>query len=180
MTIPTLRFNLRVPFPTQVSGSGIVKLTKSAGAWTVSLDFSQVSDIKPLIADAPYQQILLYNTQDKTFTTATLKEIRSEGALVQPTDIVFADTPYTPVETDIFLAIDSSGGAITIDLPKGADRSQVPLTIKDSSGDALTNNITITPNGSETIDGLAAYTINAAFGAVRLIPLTGGNWMVDA
>jgi len=49
------------------------------------------------------------------------------------------------------------------------------LYVKDYSGSAATNNITINTPGSETIDGAASYVINANYGSVQLIENPDGN-----
>lgn len=53
------------------------------------------------------------------------------------------------------------------------------LTVKDESGSAsVTNTIVITRAGSDTIDGAASVTINAAYGVVRLGTRGSGKWFV--
>jgi hypothetical protein len=86
-------------------------------------------------------------------------------------------TPYAPVATDAFLLVDYAGAA-TINLPTAASRSGYPLAIKDNSGNGHTNNITINPNGSDTIEGTnAALVIQNDFGGFNLYPVTGG-WVL--
>lgn len=58
-------------------------------------------------------------------------------------------------------------GAVAVSLPAGTDGRIVVLG--DATGDAGTNNITITPNGVETINGAATYVINRNRGWVTLI-----------
>lgn len=85
-------------------------------------------------------------------------------------------TPYVPVITDAFLQVNDAG-AVTINLPTAASRSGYPLAIKDVSGAAQTNNITINPNGAETIEGLTSIKINVAYGGFNLYPVTSG-WVL--
>src|SRR5438270_790072 len=61
-------------------------------------------------------------------------------------------TPYVPLVTDALLLVNDAA-PVAINLPTAASRAGYPLTIKDKSGAAHTNNITITPNGAETIEG---------------------------
>lgn len=82
-------------------------------------------------------------------------------------------TPYIPVTTDALLLVNRAG-VVTINLPAANSRSGYPLVIKDTSGAAQTNNITITPNGAETIEGLSSFVIDNAYGGVWLFPVTNG------
>jgi hypothetical protein len=93
------------------------------------------------------------------------------------TSVNSASSPYLPLITDTVLYVDTSGGAIEIDLAPSAARNGLALTVKDVTGNAATNNITIKPNGSETIDGYTnanPLLVTANFGGFRLNPITGG------
>ena len=48
-------------------------------------------------------------------------------------------------------------GAVAVNLPAGISRKRI--TFKDVTGDAATNNITIVPDGSDTIEGGANFVI---------------------
>lgn len=51
------------------------------------------------------------------------------------------------------------------------------FTIKDAGGNAGTNNITITTEGAETIDGAATFVINSNYGAVNIY-CDGTNYFI--
>jgi hypothetical protein len=71
---------------------------------------------------------------------------------------------------------DTSGGPVGITLRPAvvAGRGKI-LRFKDESGDAGTNNITITPSGSEKIDEQNNYVISSDYGFVTL-RCNGFNW----
>lgn len=85
-------------------------------------------------------------------------------------------SPYAPAATDT-LALVNVAGAVTVNLPAASGRSGYPITIKDISGNAATNNITINRNGADTIEGKTSIVINNNYGFFKLIPITGG-WIV--
>jgi hypothetical protein len=62
-----------------------------------------------------------------------------------PRNLAFADSPITALDRDVLL-IDTSGGAITVNLP-----SSGRVIIADTSGNASSNNITVTPAGADTV-----------------------------
>lgn len=100
---------------------------------------------------------------------------------ISATAVNAAASPYTVQSTDTYLYVDSSGGAVQILLSAASLRSGVPLVIKDIGGAASdpAKNITITPSGAETIDGLAPLVINAAYGGYKLNPRSGVGYTVS-
>ncbi len=83
-------------------------------------------------------------------------------------------TPQTLQSTDAFLYMNVASASI-VNLPAGI-LGQLYIVV-DISGLAGTNNITLTPNGAETINGLASYIIATNNGAV-FIQFDGTAWRV--
>ena len=79
-----------------------------------------------------------------------------------------ADSPYTVAATDYYIGL-TTDGAITVNLPAVSGQEGRVLFIKDVSGAAGTNNITIEGSGSETIDGQETQVINTNFASITLI-----------
>jgi len=73
------------------------------------------------------------------------------------TNVTSAMSPYTVNATDYFISVDSSGGAVTINLPDAPSQNR-QFVIKDRLGQSAANNITIKSlTGASTIDGQANY-----------------------
>ena len=73
--------------------------------------------------------------------------------------------------------VDSSGGAVTVTLLASPQHDDYCI-VKDVTGDASTNNITVDGN-SETIDGQATQTIAVAYGYLKLrYDGVSGEWQV--
>lgn len=116
-----------------------------------------------------------FNLLDATNVQEALEEF--SGALPSQTAmrIVTAAGAVAITSTDLEVGINKTvGAATTVNLlPAGSWAgidTMYDLTIKDVKGDAFTNNITIVPDGTETIDGLAQWLINMDLGAARLRP----------
>lgn len=91
---------------------------------------------------------------------------------IQITQRVDANTT-TLIGVNIY-EVDCSGGAITVTLPSTFP-ADICWTIKDATGDAATNNITIQVQAaSGTIDEAATYVINQNFGSVTVKASTDG------
>lgn len=110
----------------------------------------------------------------ETNVQKAIEQVASQPQGVVQTAVTFGMSPYTVLDSDTFLAVDTSGGAVTINLQAAADRNGVPISIKDVSGDGGTNAISLVPSGAETVDELTPYPIGGAFAGVRLNPQTTG------
>ena len=76
----------------------------------------------------------------------------------------------------------STAAARVITLPAASGvTSGRYFIIKDKTGSAATNNITITPAGSDTIDGVASSTtISSAYGSLTLVSDGVSGWLTNA
>lgn len=74
----------------------------------------------------------------------------------------------TGTSADYILAVSSTASARTVTVPNSVNTNQV-FIIKDTSGNALVNNITVTtPGGTKTFDGATSLTIALNYGVIRL------------
>jgi len=86
-----------------------------------------------------------------------------------------AATSYTVTSTDHIIRVTDTSAARTITLPTAVGIGGRIYEIKDVSGGAGINNITIDGNGAETIDGAPSVKITIGGGVVRVIS-NGTNW----
>jgi hypothetical protein len=115
----------------------------------------------------------------QTDVQKAIEQVSTTPQAISATSIAVADSPYTVPASVSVLYVDSSGGAVTVNLSLAAARLGVPLVIKDIGGAASSNNITINRAGAETIDSLTAITLSADYGGVRLNPRTGVGYTVS-
>lgn len=98
------------------------------------------------------------------------------GASASLTEITSASSPYDASAGDI-LAVDSTGGAVVINLP--ASGSDATVHIVDTSGTAFTNNITINAETGDTILGRNTLTISNNYASVTLgIDAESTDWKI--
>jgi hypothetical protein len=91
-----------------------------------------------------------------------------------PVTVTNVTTPtYTALATDYFLCVDTATDPVTITLPTGI--LGTVYIIKDCSGDANTNPITIQGTG-QLVDGSTA-TINTPYGSIQVI-FNGTEWSI--
>ena len=103
--------------------------------------------------------------------------IASSVGTLQYTYTPTAASPYVVLLTDNVIGVDCSGGPKTIKLPDLPTTGRV-WTVKDASGTANTNNITVTTvTGAINLDAAATYIINVSYGAAAFI-FDGTNYKV--
>src|ERR1019366_8865706 len=100
-----------------------------------------------------------------------------QSAILLPSTAVTFGLPYTVNAADRILLVDTAGGSGTILMMSAAGRNGVDLTIKDITGHAAANVISVAMSGLETADGLDPYPIDSNFAAVRFVPQAGGYYV---
>ena len=180
MTLPvSIRVNVRAPFPTQVKGSGFITVAKANGVWTITPSYLNIA---PVVTVEPTQVLLLQDSITGAFSQAGVSVL---AAALSPSRIITTPGVATVLSTDVVLLFQkTTSGPSTVDLPTAANRQGTPVIIKDLTGDANTNNITIVPAEGDTIDGFSASAaaangvavISIDFGFKHLYPLTSGGW----
>jgi hypothetical protein len=177
MTLPaSIRINAQFPFPSLVSSSGPITITKSNGIWTVGLQFTNLGAV-PNGTAAANLEVLVYNTLSQTFQQTTVSSLLQLGG---STRTVTATGAQAVLLTDSVILISQSVPApTTFTLPTSASRYGLgPYSFKDLLGTVNGNNVTIATTGGDTIDGQATFTLNDNFEAVTLYPLaSGGYWI---
>jgi len=93
----------------------------------------------------------------------------SGGSTLTITTVNNAASPYTVLGSDQFLAVNTSGGAVTIRLPNAPATGTV-FYVKDSNGTAAASNITVTTvGGAVNIDGATSFVMNTAYESISVV-----------
>lgn len=88
-----------------------------------------------------------------------------------------ASSPYTVMPTDDYISVDTSGGTVTILLPN-APTIYKQYNIKDRTGNASVNNISVTTvGGIVTIDQETTDVMDGNFDSIQLL-FNGTNYEV--
>lgn len=87
-----------------------------------------------------------------------------------------SDTNYTAVASDYMICYTTltAGRSVTLPTASASNTNQV-YVIKDQTGNAASNNITVQGTGGQTIDGAATKVINTAWGVLKVYT-NGSNW----
>ena len=84
---------------------------------------------------------------------------------------------YAITSSDYVISVDSSGGPVTIELPNGPTAGRA-FIIKDSTGSAAINNITIiTVSGMVLVDGAASFVMNTIYESTTVI-FNGTSYLI--
>lgn len=95
-----------------------------------------------------------------------------------PTSVNSAASPYTVLSSDLFILVDVTGGVVTINMPNTPVVGRW-VTIKNSAGNASTNNITVTtPGGVTTFDLATSTLINSNKGSIQLYANSSSSYLI--
>jgi hypothetical protein len=88
----------------------------------------------------------------------------------------FANTPYTAAASGKIVKWDTSGGNCVQNLPAAAGVPGAIFTIVKTTADA--NTVTITPNGSEKINGDSTLVLDTQWSSARVMSIGTGYILV--
>lgn len=89
-------------------------------------------------------------------------------------------TPYNVVNSDDVIFVNVAGAATVVLPATGNDGSEKrSFYIKDFSGLAQTNTITISSAGGKTIDGVSFALLNSGFSHIHVV-YDGNDWKIIA
>ena len=90
-----------------------------------------------------------------------------------------SNTAYTASTTDYLIGYTSLSAAQTVTLPTAVGVTGQQYIIKDETGNAGSDNITVAASGSQTIDGASSKTISTGYGYLKIYS-NGSNWFTTA
>lgn len=91
------------------------------------------------------------------------------------TTVTNAASPYTVLASDDMILVDTSSGAVTVNLPTAVGIAGKKYIIKKNTTDA--NAVTVDGSGSETIDGALTQLIVRGYGILEIVS-DGTNWAI--
>lgn len=156
----------------------LAKLTGiETGATADQTDSEIVAAYNTLVAQVtPAERIAGTETAVRRFSPADIKDMatRHSSGLAP----AFENSSFT-AEAGKLYYVDSSAAPITVTLPVGVDLANMGFA--DIGDYAANNNITIVPNGVETIDDDTSFIIDQNMGDIDLLyDLANTNWRVTA
>lgn len=89
-------------------------------------------------------------------------------------------SPWNATQSDYFFGVSKTAtGAVTLNLPDASDARSIAYIVKDTGNNAAVNNISVTPAGADTIDGVAAAKVmNVNLSAYMFVSDGVTNWSV--
>lgn len=116
---------------------------------------------------------IIYATGADAFSQVTSTAYGRKGLIWNIRRVDNTDSPVTAADGD-YIICDSSGGAIEIDFPAAADGARI---VVKSGKSASTNNITLDPNGADTILGESTLVIDKNLWSYEYSgDATAGDW----
>jgi len=147
-------------------GANVIR-TNSLAANTYTVEVQQSGSA--VAEDTTLNGVCHFDSNEFTVTNGFVTLNTTSDCIINLTSIDNTDSPYTVLSTDCYISADVSAGTISILLPDAPSTGRV-FYVKDSSGNAGANNITITTvGGVVTLDGLTSQLIISNFGSLNFI-----------
>lgn len=173
VTIATATGNTAVAGTLWVAGATTVASLACTGALAVNTDKFTVASATGNTAVAG--TLAVSGAATLSTTLAVSGSATLNGAVFLPVTTISAST-YNLMASDSVLSVAyTATGECAIDLKTAQTLNGRVLVIKDAGGLAGTNNITITTEGAQTIDGAASAVIDTNYGSITLY-CNGTNW----
>lgn len=155
------------------SDGSVIGGSDTLETYIYGIDGVDVGNVATVVTESGDQlgtAVITAGTNISVVPTANAITINSTGGTVGTyTYVSVNSSPYVVLTTDQYISVDSSGGAITIQLPNAATSGQY-FIVKDRTGSAATNNITVTTvGGIVNIDGATSFVMNTAYEAVSVM-----------
>lgn len=77
MPLPNIRVNVGAQFPARVQGAAPIKITKTAGVWTVQLDFSLLASHTPPVDQYDVTYVATFNEATGLHEKASLTDLQN-------------------------------------------------------------------------------------------------------
>lgn len=123
------------------------------------------------------QNVTLINSSDITVTESDVLYINNQkynaAQMGDSTTIVNGDSPYTLSTATKTLFCDTTEGNITVNLPTAVNNNGKVFEIIKT--DVSVNVVTVTPGGSETINGLSTQSLSSQYDILKIVS-NGSNW----
>lgn len=181
-----LRVNVAVPFPALVAGAAGIRVNKSNGIWTIAPDFSVLAEQTPPVIQYGVSFLEVWNSQTGVYSRVSFSTLAAisggggGGGTANVYTTVTAAGVYNASAGDTYLLIKRTVAAAGgVRLPLASSRGNVPIVIKDETGDGASHITTVTFTGGETCDGLSSVVINTNWGGYKFAPLPTGNWTIS-
>jgi hypothetical protein len=159
-------------------GANSLNLEASASGMGAVLGLTPDSGTSPVVPDGSGNITITGGSTGYTFVGGTnIVTLTGGPSSLTITALNDGDSAYTVLSTDVYMTCDVSSGVLEIDFPNAPDTGRV-YYVKDATGSAATNNITLTTvGGVVTIDGGTSFVMNSDFQSTSLI-FTGSAYEI--
>ena len=113
---------------------------------------------------------------EKIQLLATAVKQLQEIALKHPVNVAAISGDATLTDDQLLANVDSSAASRTITLPSAVGRDGRRLIVKKADSETTTT-VTVTPDGSETVDGQTGMVLVSPWSGLELAS-DGSNWIV--
>ncbi len=169
-----VRLKVLPKYPANTVGEKFISITKVNGIYTIDVDYTLLASVPILSPSTSF--IAVYDAAAGSYKNVSLQDLLTAASLIPQEPTVVTGASATIAAGTQAVAISRAAPATTaLALPTVASQAGVPLRIIDWSTAVTGHAITITPNGSETIEHNATLVLNSNAAQLSSVTLRPSN-----
>jgi len=184
--IPTIGVPTVIAHGININGTPVVPelVLADRPGFNIAVDATNITVIRE--ANAPGAGLNVYvehfHTIEAVFPPGGIAQFLGEGTgasslpLMLVSNLLTSATNPNLVPAGQIVQV-NTGAAVTVTLPLAGPSAGMTVIVKDATGTAAANNITVAASGGQLIDGAATSVINTNRGA-RIFVSNGSGWLV--
>jgi hypothetical protein len=153
----------------------VISINPATGSTAGSFSASDKTKLDAATASATATTVALRDASGGcAFDDLTAVTLVASSSIKGPTQVSAIKTATYTAAIDEIVRVNPSGGAFDVDLPTAVGNAGRAVTVKNVT--SSTTAVTVDPDGSETVDTAASYSLAVAYGTATFIS-DGANWM---
>lgn len=158
-----------------------IKLSTPSQSAIINSVFSSGLLVAPTYNSPPIAYrigMLYFNTTDLNLYISTAVNTWANVTNPKYTIINISYTPYSIINDDNFIVVDTSSIAVTLNLPKISTIGKKVYQIIDGAGNSQNKNIIVVAFAGDTINGSTTMTLNSNYMAVSIVNDMVSKWYI--
>jgi hypothetical protein len=178
-TTASRSYAMLTPDPTTVV---IILAADAVGATFLQngVQITQLTAQNPRVQVTDSSSLVYYAvTQGAAPSKIWMDAVDGGGAAATAWSVIGPVSSASPASPGQLVLVSTSGGAVQITLPSAVGVAGQRVAVKDASGSANNNNITLAASNAQTVDRASSVLVSTSYGSVTVVS-DGASWWTVA